>query len=111
MAKTVRFLSQGTLYPDVIESGPSPAGGRSHQVGITIRRPAERMHYELVERCANCLRTRCARSAASSGCLARRAAPFPAWARDPLSGRYHAEKLDICSRRTRSYRRIRRAGL
>ncbi len=67
-----RWLAQGTLYPDVIESGQSLAGQAAsiklhHNVGGL---PAE-LGFELIEPLRDLLRTRFARWASCWGCRRR----------------------------------------
>jgi GMP synthase (glutamine-hydrolysing) len=67
---TIDFLVQGTLYPDVVESGggTGTANIKSHH---NVGGLPEDLQFTLVEPLRRCSRTRCARSASSSGCPRR----------------------------------------
>ena len=111
------FLAQGTLYPGrdrerVLHR--RPVG--HHQVAPQCRRPARaHEHASWSSRCANCSRTRCARSAANSACPSTSSAairfPGPGLAiRCP--GGITREKLDILRKADAIYLdEIRKAGL
>ena len=71
----VRFLAQGTIYPDVIESASTPPSSRATTPSAACRRtlslPA------LSSRSEACLRTKSASSAAASGCRRRLSGASP----------------------------------
>ncbi len=73
----VKFLVQGTLYPDVVESGGGEGAANiksHHNVGGL----PDDLQFSLVEPLRTLFRTRSARSAASSACRGdRRAAAVP----------------------------------
>lgn len=66
-----KWLAQGTIYPDVIESAGSKTG-KAHVIKShhNVGGLPEHMKLGLVERCANCSRTKCGAWAWSSACRA-----------------------------------------
>ena len=95
----VRFLAQGTLYPDVIESGTGKSDKiKSHHNLIPF---PEGVHFELVEPLRTCSRTRCAPSAPNWGCRTTSCTASRSRgrvSRSASSETIDAEKLDILRR-------------
>ena len=102
--KEVKFLVQGTLYPDVVESGGGDGAANiksHHNVGGL----PEDIKFQLIDRCALCSRMRCAPSAPSSVCPTKSSgvSPSPArvWA-SASSARSPRSASTCCARPTPS---------
>ncbi len=98
-SRACAFLAQGTLYPDVIESGPGRRP-RSRATTTSSRSPRACTSTSS-SRSRRCSRTRCARSAPSSACpdeiVHRQPFPGPGLA-VRIIGEITREKLDMLRR-------------
>ena len=95
--ETVEFLVQGTLYPDVVESGGGDAARRTSRATTTSAACPTTCSSRWSSRCARCSRTRCAGSASELGLPAEIVwrQPFPGPGLGiRIIGEVDAERLD-----------------